>query len=210
MAVWEEEELASPHNQGACWPLVGDSEAQGDGRNPKMNRQDVGGLRGKEKWRPDKIGTPEAEDIRRGRQEGPSGKSRRGEEGDCPAHLGTGSLLSPRPVPCPPSLPPPHSRIGPGGIGGRLGRSGEAGGRGLPRPEEQERRGAYFSQPIRAQEACWAPGEVPCPLRPGVRGTTGALLFLEPKPNPPQPPGPFPALWVVSIGPTHCPKLALA
>ena len=38
-----------------------------------MNRQDVGGLGGEEKWRPDRVGTPEAGEIRRGRREGPQG-----------------------------------------------------------------------------------------------------------------------------------------
>ena len=38
MAVWEDTELVSPHNWGACQPLVGDSDTQGDGRNPKVNR----------------------------------------------------------------------------------------------------------------------------------------------------------------------------
>ena len=52
----------------------------------------MGGLRGEEKWRPDRIGVPEAREIRRSRQEAPSG--RRGAEGIFPAHLDTGSLLS--------------------------------------------------------------------------------------------------------------------
>ena len=38
MAVWEDAELASPHNWHTCWLLVQDSGAQGDGRNPKVNR----------------------------------------------------------------------------------------------------------------------------------------------------------------------------
>ena len=38
MAVWEDEELASPHNYGACQLLVVDSDAKRDGRNPKVNR----------------------------------------------------------------------------------------------------------------------------------------------------------------------------
>ena len=46
----------------------------------------MGGLRGEEKWRPDRIGAPEAGEIRRGKQEGPSGRSRRGAEGVCPTH----------------------------------------------------------------------------------------------------------------------------
>ena len=48
------------------------------------------GLRGEEKWRPDRIGASEAREIRRGRQEGLSGKSGRGAEGDCLAHWGRG------------------------------------------------------------------------------------------------------------------------
>ena len=55
--------------------------------------------------------------------------------------------------------PTPSRRTGPGGIGGRLGRSGEAGGRGPPRPQTrgagEERRA--FARPTQAQEACWAP-----------------------------------------------------
>ena len=45
---------------------------------------------GEEKWRPDKTGVPEAGEIRRGRWEGLSGKSRRGAEGDHLAHSGRG------------------------------------------------------------------------------------------------------------------------
>ena len=75
----------------------------------------MGGLRGEEKWRPDKIGAPEAGEIRRGRQEGPSG-----------------------------------------GVG-----------------EEQR----ATAPPTRAKESAGPPGEVPCPLRPGVGGTPGPLLF---------------------------------
>ena len=33
MAVWEDAEVGFPHNQGACWPRLGDSDTQGDGRN---------------------------------------------------------------------------------------------------------------------------------------------------------------------------------
>ena len=42
MAVWEDAKLASPHNLGTCWPLVGDPDAQGDGRNPQVNCQGSG------------------------------------------------------------------------------------------------------------------------------------------------------------------------
>ena len=83
------------------------------------------------------------------------------------------------------------------------GRTAEAGGRGPPRREEQERRGGCVPCPLESGKPAVLPGEVPCPLRPAVGGTPGPLLFLEPKPHSPQPPGPFPALWVLSIGRTH-------
>ena len=67
---------------------MGDSDAQGEGRNPKANRYDVGGLRGEEKGRPDRIGAPEAGEIRRGRREGLFRKSGRGAEGDHLVHSG--------------------------------------------------------------------------------------------------------------------------
>ena len=51
------------------------------------------GLRGEKKWRPDRIGTPEAGEIRRGRWEEPSRRSGRGEDGVCLAHSSTESLL---------------------------------------------------------------------------------------------------------------------
>lgn len=38
MAVWEGAELASPHSSGACRPLVGHSDPQGDRRNPRVNQ----------------------------------------------------------------------------------------------------------------------------------------------------------------------------
>ena len=43
-------------------------------------------MRGEEKWRPDKIGTPEAAEIRRRRQEGPSRRSKTGAKDDHLAH----------------------------------------------------------------------------------------------------------------------------
>ena len=76
--------------------------------------------------------------------------------------------------------------------------------------EEQERSWGWRPHPLGPGEPAGLPGEVPCPLRPGVGGTPGPLLFLEPKPHPPEPPGPFPALWVLSIGPAHHPNLTLA
>ena len=80
-------------------------------------------------------------------------------------------------------------------------RRGPAGGAG------EERRA--LPRPLEPRMPAGLPGEVPCPLRPGVGVTPGPLLFLEPKPHPPQPPGPFPDLWVLSIGPAHHPNLAL-
>ena len=96
-----------------------------------------------------------------------------------------------------------------GGIRGRPGRSAEAEGRGPPRPEQQERKGGHLPHPLEPRKFAGLPGEVPCPLRPGVEGTPGPRLFLEPKPHPPHPSGHFPALWVLSIGPTYRPNITL-
>ena len=49
------------------------------------------GLREEEQWRPDRIGTLETREIKRGRQEGLCVKSGRETEGDCLAHLGRGA-----------------------------------------------------------------------------------------------------------------------
>ena len=92
------------------------------------------------------------------------------------------------------------------GIGGRPGGDEERQAGGALQ-EEQERREEHFPHPLEPRKPAGLPGEVPCPLRPGVWGTPGPLLFLEPKPHPPRP---FPALWVLSIGPAHHPNLALA
>ena len=208
MAVWEDAEVASPYNQSTCRPLVGDSDLQGDRRNPKVNQQDVGGLRREEKWRPDRISAPEAREIWRRRQEELSGKSGRERR----------VITWPTQAREPAELPGWSSALqGPlqatcilVGIGGRPGRSGEEGGRGPPRQEEQERRGVRLPCPLEPRKPPGLPGEVPCPLRLGVGDTPQPLLFLEPKPHPPQPSGPFPALWVLSTGPAHCPNLATA
>ena len=118
----------------------------------------MGGLRREEKWRPDRIGDPEAGEIRRGRREGHLGRSGREAEGDCPAHSGLGSLLSsqagPLPSKPPPSLPQPHwswrHRKEAREIRrGRQEGPSQTGGAG------EERRA--FAPPTRAQEACWAP-----------------------------------------------------
>ena len=148
MAVWEDAELASPCNQGTCRPLVGGSDAQRDGRNPKVNQQDAGGLRGEEKWRPGNIGAPEAGEIRRGRWEGLCGKSRRcrqeglsGKErsgGQPPWPLGH---RQPAELPSQyPTLQSPLQAVWvPGGIkGGRGDQERQAGG---ALPDQRSRRG---------------------------------------------------------------------
>ena len=81
---------------------------------------------------------------------------------------------------------------------------------GPPGLEEQERRGGHLPCPLEPRKPAGHPGEVPGPLRPRVEGKPGSLLVLEPKPHLPQPPGPFPGLWVLSIDPTYCPNLTLA
>ena len=93
---------------------------------------------------------------------------------------------------------------------GAWGHRREAGEIRRGRWEEQETRGGHLLHPLESRKPSGLPGEVPFPLRPGVGGTPGPLLFLEPKPHLSQSLGPFPALWVLNIGPAHCPNLALA
>ena len=143
-------------------------------------------------------------------------------EGNCSAHSGPGSLLSFQADPLPSKTPPQRPSIlcsqdqciwGHWSWGDRKeaeGRTGEAGGRGPPGPEEQEKRGGHFPHPLESRKPVWLPGEVPCPLRLWVGETPGPHLFLEPKPHPSQSPGPFPALWVLSKGTTHGPIFAFA
>ena len=110
-----------------------------------------GGTEGEEKWRPDRIHAPDPEEIRRGRQAGPSRRSRRGAESDrSPSPLGLGSLLSSQASPLPSKAP---SRL-PGRKAGEIRRGtweGPSGTRGAG----EERR--VFALPTGAQEACWAP-----------------------------------------------------
>ena len=81
----------------------------------------MGARRGEENQKTDRIGAPEAGEIRRGRREGLSGRSRRGAEDDRLAHSGPGRLLSSQASPLPCKAPQPHSgHIGPGVIGRRL------------------------------------------------------------------------------------------
>ena len=134
-------------------------------------------------------------------------RSGRGAEAVCPTHLGTGSLLSSLTGPLPSKAPPrPRGSFGAQEAGkgdqkrqgkGPFGRSGR-GEEGICPAHSSP--GSLLSSQVRS----------PQPLRQGVGGKPGPLLFLAPKPHPPQPPGPFPALGVLSIGPTHCPNLTLA
>ena len=129
-------------------------------------------------------------------------------EGNCPTYSGPGSLLSSQANPLSSKAPPGH--VGPWGQRKEAkGRTAEAGRRSPSRLEEQERRGGRLPHPFMPRKPAGLPGEVLCPLRPGVGATSGPLLFLEPKPHPPQHPRPFPALWVLSIGFPHYPNLAL-
>ena len=154
MSVWEDVELASPHNQSACRPLMGDSDTQGDGRNPKVNRQNVGGL-SREKWRPDRIGAPEAR--------GSGGAGGR----DCPGRAGeeqrviTWSTWAREPAELPSWYPPSKA---PSTLHGSLGAQDRGqgdqerqvgGGPSQIRGAGEERRA--FAPPTRAQEGFWAP-----------------------------------------------------
>ena len=68
-----------------------------------------------------------------------------------------------------------------------------------------------FAHSLEPREACWAPTW--CALLSETRGGRHAgapsvLLSLNSTPHTPIPP-PFPALWVLSISPAHCPTLPL-
>ena len=188
-------------------------------------------LRGEEKWRLDRTGVPEGW-LRRGRgshawrdsQGFGSGKvafllpnrlgnsawlsgrvlCRKEQRALAPPTQVQGDCLAPRLVPCTPKAPPGH--MGPGGIGGRPGRSGEAGRRVPPRLEEQKREGHLFC-PLEPRKLAGLLGGVPHPLRPEAGGP---FCSVKPKPHLPYTPPTFPALWVLSIGPAHCPNLTPA
>ena len=68
----------------------------------------MAGLTG-EKWRPDRIGDPEAAEIRRGGQE-----ERERSRGRFPSHSGPGSLLSSQANPLPSKAPLPPAALVPG------------------------------------------------------------------------------------------------
>ena len=203
-------------------------------------------LRREEKWRPDRISAPEAGEIRRGRWEGPSGRNRRGTEGNHLAHSDPGACWAPRWVPCPPK--PPPGLVGPlghrrevreirrgrqEGSSGRRGRGaegncpthlgpgsllssqadplssktppGHVGPWGHRREAGENRRGRQkepsgmsqrrageeqraFALPTLAQEACWAPRWGPAPSEMAFSSPVG------PKHRPLPPPKPCPCL----------------
>ena len=151
----------------------------------------MGGLRGEEKWRPDRIGTPEAGEIRRGRWERPSGRSRTEAKGDCPTHSGLGSLLSSQAGPLPPKAstsPRPHWSWGHKREVGEIRRGRQE---GPSRPEKQERRRGHLPRPLEPRKPAGLPGEVPHSLR------------LGPKPHSPT----APRAYSSPVGPKHrcCP-----
>ena len=115
-----------------------------------------------------------------------------------PGPLGPGSLLSSQA--CPPTSKAPSRPRRSWGHRREAGEIRRGRWEGPSGTEEQERRGGCLPRPLEPRKPAGLPGEVPRPLRPGVGGTPGNLLFLEP----------FPALWVLSIGPTHRPNIALA
>ena len=116
-------------------------------------------MREEEKWRLDRIGAPEAREIRRGRREELSGKSRRGVEGDCVTH--SGSLLSSQAGPL-------HSKV-PSKLRGSWGHRREAGeirrGRqewpSQTRRAGEERRGRHLLCSLKPRKPPGLPGEVP-------------------------------------------------
>ena len=148
----------------------------------------------------------EVGEIRRGRQEEPSRRSKRGLEGICPTHSGLGNLLSSQAIPL--------SSKAPSRLPGSLATQGRSQG-----DQERQGGGSLQDQTSRRGEegVCTihlSPGSLlgsqmrspPSETRGG--GMSGHLLFLETKPHPTQHPGPFPALWVLIIGHTHHPNLA--
>ena len=98
--------------------------------------------------------------------------------------------------------------MGPGGIGGRPGDQERQAGGSL-QDRRRSRRGGV-PHPLESGKPAGLPGGVPCPLRPEEGGMPGTLLLLapsvQPKPHPQHLPGPFPALWVLSMGPAHHPN----
>ena len=118
---------------------------------------------------------------------------------------------------CPALGPCPMHSESPSGLrwswGNRMeagGRTREAGGRGPPGPKEQERHRGHLLCLLEPGKPARLPGGVPCSLTRSGRHTWAPSVPLSLSPTPPYLPGPFPALWVLSIGPTHCPNPTLA
>ena len=166
----------------------------------------MGGLRGEEKWRLDRTGTPE------GRLRGGRGcHAWRDARGLRPG----GSALSASPVQSPGKSAllfsrvlhpqkPTLGHVGPGGVGGRLGENSGGRQEGLSRTRGAGEEQRAAAPPTQAGKPTGLPGGVPCPLRP--EACLGPFCSVVPKPHTPHPPGPFPVLWVLSIGPAHRPN----
>ena len=104
-------------------------------------------------------------------------EQRKGVEGVCPTHSGSGSLLG-----SPPPSKATSRQRGPWGHRRRAGRSGEAGGRGPPGREKQKRSGGRLPGSLLR----W--GRPPSETRRGVRHAwaSSTLLSLSPTPHTPQ------------------------
>ena len=120
-------------------------------------------------------GAPEAGEITRGRRKGPVGGAGEERREIAPPTGAQEGCWAPRLVP---TLQGnlPTGCIGPGGIGRRLRGEQERQMGGALR-EEQERRRGCLPHPLKRGKLAGLPGEVPCPLRPGVGDTPWPLLF---------------------------------
>ena len=95
--------------RASAWPTQGGEPVELPSRFPPSQAS----FRPRGSWRHRR----ETGEIKRGRREGPSRRSGRGTEGDCPAHSGLESLLSSQANPLP-SKAPSRSQVL-GGIGRR-------------------------------------------------------------------------------------------
>ena len=110
------------------------------------------------------------------------------------------SVFSNSSRPVPPSKPPP-GRMGPGGIRGRQEiRRGRWEGPSRKSGAAEKELGGRLPHPLGLGKPAGVRGEVPHPLRSEVGAHLGPFCSVEPKLHPPQPPGPFPALWVLNTG----------
>ena len=161
MAVWEDAELVSPHNQGACRLLVGDSNPP---RRQEERQSEPVGCRGIKEGRRSggqtRLAPPEAGEIRRGRWEDSPGRA--GEEWRVIAWP-TGAKES---AELPSRFPHFKAPSRPCGSWGhrRLGRSGVAGGRDNPGGLGEDWREIALLTGTRGD--CRAPRPIPRPPKP--------------------------------------------